>query len=398
MNERLTRVGRGTPAGELLRRHWQPVALASQLGQSRRARRARVLGEDLVVAVREDGSYASYAERCAHRGCSLLYGFLEPDGVRCPYHGWKFDYGGQCIEQPFEPSDAYKRNVRIDAYPVVRCAGILFAYLGPPPAPLLPPWDAITRRDGWRGVWVRGPIACNWLQIQENTADTTHTHYLHGRMLRELGYPGGERHRIVSGYYERPIVGYDFGHSPWGVSKTLVYGGDQPSTEVFPPMILPNILRIGDGVRDIMMHWRVPVDDERTLVYEMTLTLDSSLDLDPDESVRDSAELPPAVGLTEDGDYDLLTFETQDRMAWETQGAITDRSREHLGSSDRGIALFRRLLAEDIDRVERGEEPSNVLRADPPGGMIEFGFLRPEHATGVGSRGETGPSGSPAFT
>ena len=390
MNERLARVGRGTPAGELLRRYWQPIALASQLGPQRRARRARVLGEDLVIAVRDDGSYACYAEHCAHRGCSLLYGFLESDGVRCPYHGWKFDYSGQCIEQPFEPSETYKRRIRIDTYPVRRRAGVLFGYLGPPPVPLLPPWDVTTRRDGWRGVWLRGPLRCNWLQIQENTADTTHTYFLHGRMLRELDYPGGERHRIVSGYYERPIVGYDFGRSPWGVSKTLVYGGDQPGREVFPPMILPNILRIGDGVRDIMMHWRVPVDDEQTLVYEMTMNLDEGLDLDPDDSVRESAELPRAVGLTADGEYDLLTFETQDRMAWETQGAITDRSREHLGASDRGIALFRRLLAEDIDRVERGEVPSNVLHEAPPGGMIEFTFLRPEHATGVGPDGRAG--------
>ncbi|HLI15856.1 MAG TPA: Rieske 2Fe-2S domain-containing protein [Acidimicrobiales bacterium] len=383
MNERLTRVGPGTPCGNLLRRYWHPVALANQVSPERPMMRLRILGEDLVLALQPSGEYALFAEQCAHRSCSLRYGFLEPDGIRCPYHGWKFAYdGGQCIEQPFEPSEAYKRRIRINAYPVQRLCGLLFAYLGPEPAPLLPRWDVLVMRNGWRTLWLRGPLECNWLQIQENTADTTHTYYLHAHMLRELGFPAGESDRIRAAYYERPIVSYDFERCEWGITKTVVYGGDNPGVEVRPPLIFPNMLRIGDGVRDDLLHWRVPVDDENTYVFEMRFYPTEGMDADPESEIREMKVLPRDFGRTEDGGYDMLTFEVQDQMAWETQGRIADRTKEHLGAGDRGIALLRRMLAEQIDRVERGEEPMALVRDPAANEIIRFHYPRPEHAVG----------------
>lgn len=386
MNDRLTRVGPGTPCGALLRRYWQPVALANQVTPERPMLRLRVLGEDLVLALLPSGGYALFAELCAHRSCSLRYGFLEPDGVRCPYHGWKYDYGGQCIEQPFETSQAYKRRIRIDAYPVQRLGGLLFAYFGPEPAPLLPRWDVLVMRNGWRKLWLRGPLQCNWLQIQENTADTTHTYYLHAKVLRQLGYPAGERDRIAAAYYERPIESYDFERCDWGITKTLRYGGDHPGEEVRPPLIFPNILRIGDGVRDDLMHWRVPVDDESTYLFEMTFYPTEGMDADPEDEIREMEVLPKDFGRSEDGSYDMLTFPTQDQMAWETQGRIADRTKEHLGASDRGIALLRRMLAEEIDKVERGEDPMALVRDRDANEIIRFYYPRSEHAVGFAEK------------
>jgi 5,5'-dehydrodivanillate O-demethylase len=383
MNDRLTRVGPGTPCGNLLRRYWQPVALVSQVTPEKPKLKVRILGEDLVLALLPSGEYALFAEQCAHRSCSLRYGFLEPDGIRCAYHGWKFAYTGQCVDQPFESdSSRFKERVKIAAYPVQRLSGLLFAYLGPDPAPLLPRWDVLVRRNGWREVWLRGPLECNWLQIQENTADTIHTYYLHARMLRELGYPNGEKDRRAAAYYERPIESYDFERCEWGISKTAVYGGTNAGVERRPPLIFPNILRIGDGVKDDLMHWRVPVDDENTYLFEMMFYPDAEIDADPEDELRDSKVLPRDFGRTPDGDYDMLTFPIQDQMAWETQGRITDRTKEHLGASDRGIAMLRRMLAEQIDLVERGGSPMALVWDEKKNDIIEFNFPRAEHAVG----------------
>lgn len=383
MNDRLTRIGPGTPCGNLLRRYWQPVALASQLTSEQPMIRVRILGEDLILALQPSGEYALFQEHCSHRSCSLLYGYVEQDGVRCAYHGWKFAYSGQCVEQPFEAeNDRFMERSGISAYPVRRLSGLLFAYLGPDPAPLLPRWDVLVKRNGWRQLWLRGPLECNWLQIQENTADTIHTFYLHARMLRKLGYPNGERDRIAAAYYERPIESYDFERCEWGIEKTCVYGGENAGIERRPPLIFPNILRIGDGVRDDLMHWRVPVDDENTLLFEMTFFPTEGIDADPEDELRESIVLGADFGRTPDGGYDLRTFPVQDQMAWETQGRITDRTKEHLGASDRGIAMLRRMLAEQIDLVEQGESPMALVWDEAKNDIIKFEYPRAEHATG----------------
>ncbi|HEX9445456.1 MAG TPA: Rieske 2Fe-2S domain-containing protein, partial [Candidatus Binatia bacterium] len=124
-NEKLARVGPGTPAGELLRRYWHPIAVATELGD-RPVRRVRILGEDLVLYRGEDGSHGLVAERCSHRGASLAYGRIEGANIRCPYHGWMYAADGRCVEQPAEPEDStYKDRVRHRAYPVEKAAGML---------------------------------------------------------------------------------------------------------------------------------------------------------------------------------------------------------------------------------------------------------------------------------
>jgi 5,5'-dehydrodivanillate O-demethylase len=225
--------------------------------------------------------------------------------------------------------------------------------MGPQPAPLLPRWDVLVREDGTRKIQLQPPLRCNWLQAQENTADSVHTYYLHGHMLKLMGRNDGA-------YFYRPIVQYEWDRCEWGVTKTLHYGGEHPEVEIRPPLIFPNILRIPQG-RDECLHWRVPIDDENTSIIIMAFTPT------PDGSIMPQPEDPPVELVDQylpDGEYDLSGFYGQDRMAWETQGAIFDRSEEHLGATDRGIVLFRQMLAEQITVVERGGEPMALVR-DP---------------------------------
>ena len=143
-NRLLCETGPGTPMGELLRRYWQPIAGAAEL-DSPGTKPVRVLGEDLVLYRDRAGSYGLVDRHCPHRRADMSYGFAEDRGLRCSYHGWQFDETGCCLHQPFEerahPHARFKEKVAIKAYPVEAKAGLLWAYMGPPPAPLVPDWD-----------------------------------------------------------------------------------------------------------------------------------------------------------------------------------------------------------------------------------------------------------------
>lgn len=369
-NERLTRVGPGTPAGELLRRYWHPICAASELTDEKPKKRVKILDEQLIVFRTETGEYACLAEQCAHRGCSLYYGFIEGADLRCPYHGWKFDKKGSCLEQPFEPpGSTYKDTIHQQAYPVQQLGGLIFIYMGPLPAPLLPRWAPLVRVDGSRRIEVRPLLNCNWLQAQENSVDTVHTYFLHGHTAKLHGSTRGQ-------FYYRPIEKYEWKYCEWGIEKKMVYGGDHPEEEIRPPMIFPNILIIDVPERSV--HWRVPLDDMHTQIFTVMFTPSA------DGSIKEQPEHPPVdfytgkTSLADDGDYDMfpedprMVFFNQDRMAWETQGAVYDRSKEHLGASDRGIAMFRKLLEDQIEAVENGRDPIVVLRDPAKNQMIDF--------------------------
>lgn len=367
-NARLTQIGPDTPCGKLLRRYWQPLIPVGELTPDKPKKRVAILSENLVVYRSPQGEYVCHAENCAHRGCSLYYGFIENDGIRCPYHGWKYGRDGQCIEQPFEPpKSTYKDEVRQITYPVQELAGLLFVYMGPQPAPLLPRWDVLVRTDGTRKIQHRGVLSCNWLQVQENTADTVHTYYLHGHtaFMNNLD----DRIKKSAAYYYRPIEKYDFKYCEWGIEKVCVYGGECPEEEVRPPLLFPNMLRIPEGNNE-NLHWRVPVDDTHTRIIVMCFQKAE----DGAAAVQQDAipvEYFPS-DLDENGEYKMDSFYSQDRMAWETQGPVFDRSKEHLGATDRGIVMFRRLLREQIDIVERGGEPMALVRDPDKNRIIAF--------------------------
>lgn len=371
-NKLLTEVAPGTPAGELLRRYWQPICYSQEL-EERNILPVKILGEELVV-YRDGDRYGLLAEHCAHRGTSLAYGFVEPGcSLRCPYHGWKYNAQGRVLEQPFEPKGStFKDKVRQRAYPVEELSGMLFAYMGPQPAPLLPRWDVLAREDGVLS-FKRSPILnCNWLQAQENSADTIHTFYLHAHQLQHQGITA-EQHPGLR-IYARPFRAYGFKEFEWGLLKSFVTEVDgKRRSEIGNPLIFPNMLRVLEGVVNEAMHWRVPVDDEHTLIFHATFTPNK------DGSTSPRPKYPPlkeaAEKFTPDGRYAMNDFFPQDWMAWETQGRIYDRSGERLGASDRGVAIYRRMLRENIEAVQRGDEPMALLRDAEDNEVVHFSTM-----------------------
>jgi 5,5'-dehydrodivanillate O-demethylase oxygenase subunit len=376
-NETLTRVGAGTPAGELLRRYWHPVALAADLSEHKPIKRVTLLGEKLVVfrlAASPDHAgprYGLVAEQCRHRLASLAYGRVDHEGIRCPYHGWKYDLSGRCLETPPEPSDSqYYREIRQPAYPVQKLAGLLFAYLGPAPQPLLPRWDVLVREDGRRWVTVESVIDCNWLQPMENSVDPSHLYWLHG----ETAYLGREMRQ----YQEK----HDFIRFEYGIMKRRTSPGNTPSDPPVVdehPLVFPTVLRhVSPAVRGSRngpfrhnMQIRVPLDDTHTQVYRVNFV--------PSATERSPAgEDPPHEYRplkTPEGEFYMDLVSGQDSMAWETQGPITDRTQEHIGVGDRGIVLLRKLIREQIDIVRNGGDPIGVIRDPARNEIIEFDVI-----------------------
>jgi 5,5'-dehydrodivanillate O-demethylase len=358
-NELLTRVGPGTPVGELLRRYWHVVAAASEITEQKPKKKVRLLGEDLLLYRDRTGNYGLVAEHCAHRGASLYYGFVEEDGIRCAYHGWKYDASGRCLEQPFEsPEAGFKDKISQPAYPVEKLGGLLFAYLGPPEKkPLLPKWDMLTRRDGVRKLEIYQTLRCNWLQAMENSVDPVHTYYLHAHTLRMRG-------NNQAAYYYRPLTKLDFElvvHSAWaGIQKQRVFAGDASRVEAPHPLIFPNMLMV-PATNGYNMHFRTPVDDSNTQIFHVRFnpTKDGS-------AVEQLADPPAELVSTknEAGEFHMENFPSQDQMAWETQGPVANRPNEHLGESDRGIILFRKLLRDQLRAVQNGGDPLGINR-DP---------------------------------
>src|SRR5438046_913804 len=200
-NETLTRVGTGTPMGELLRRYWQPVAAVAQLDEQPTLA-VRLMGEDLVLYKDTRGGYGLLDRHCPHRRADLCYGVPEQRGLRCHYHGWLFDSAGACLQQPFEeiarPEARFRDKIRTTAYPVQVKAGLLWAYLGPAPAPLVPDWDLFGER-GYKQI-VFSEIPCNWFQGQENSIDPIHFEWLHSNWSAALrGEPGAREPRQEPG-------------------------------------------------------------------------------------------------------------------------------------------------------------------------------------------------------
>jgi 5,5'-dehydrodivanillate O-demethylase len=357
-NKLLTAVGPGTPGGELLRRYWHPFAVAAELSEDKPKKRIKILGENLVLFRLPAGSgkeakYGLVDERCSHRRASLYYGFVEEDGLRCAYHGWKYGVEGNCLDQPFEKDPEFKKEVCHKAYPVEQLSGLLFAYLGPPEKkPLLPRWDFLAREDWPRKIEVHPVLDCNWLQPMENAVDPSHTHYLHGETFRQKGI-----RRDVS-YNLKKVDHFEFEPCEWGIRKRRVFVDGEK--EIGHVLVFPNMLRHPGS-----LHFRVPIDDTHTQIYRVIRS----------EKAAASGDAPPVEYVTYKdgaGEFHMENFPSQDAMAWETQGPITERTRELLGESDRGITLFRKMLREQIDLVGRGGEPMALVRDPAINRVIEF--------------------------
>ena len=411
-NELITRIGPGTPCGELLRRYWQPAALLDEFDArldpamaQRPIKAVRLLGQDLVLfRVDEDakGSGQSWGlldRSCPHRGADLAFARHEPGGIRCPFHGWKFAPDGECLETPAEPmGSTLCQRVRQRSYPVREQSGVLWAYLGPEGStpPELPAFDAFiaptSHSFAFKGLW-----RCNWLQAFEVGIDPAHPSYLH-RYLQDETLDGayGKQFRAAS-------VG-DVAGERWPMTRVMRECG---SPEIHHDEVAPGLTRLTTLrlINERLTHVRVthaafpntfviplsetvtitqlhvPVDDTHTYWYSFFTSFAGPLDK---ETMRDQRlahmQLPGYVPLH--GRHDNWNFNPEeqrtrtflgmgeddinlhDQWAVESMGAIQDRTREHLGTSDKVIMANRRLLQKAIATVQAGGAPPMVLGAD----------------------------------
>jgi phthalate 4,5-dioxygenase len=383
-NQTLTRTDRGTPVGELLRRYWLPVLLAGELpAPDCPPVRVHILGERLVAFRDTQGRIGLVAEFCAHRGVSLWFGRNEENGLRCPYHGWKYDVTGQCVDVPSEPAqNGFCARIRLDAYPCLERAGVIWAYLGAAEhKPAEPAYDWMQVPESHRYISKRLQ-ECNWLQAMEGALDSIHSAYLHrytvgddpllkrdpaSRALLEADrspkfiptvspaglYVATRRDAGTQGYY-------------WRVTQWLM-----PCFSFFPPY----------GDNPYGGHAFVPIDDERCWVF--------SIDYQPRRPLADAEREAAHAGKgihvrLIDGSFtpvankrnDYLidraaqkaqkTFSgvfdvgVQDAAIQESMGAIQDRTREQLVSSDNGIIMTRRRLLEAAAAVAQGKVPPGL--------------------------------------
>ncbi len=367
-NELLTQVNRGTPCGELLRRYWHPVAAAAELTDEKPVKAVKILNEELVVYRDKTGKYGLVGEHCPHRMASLAYGRVDEEGIRCPYHGWKFNGAGKCLEQPAEPPEGrFKDRIRHVAYPVEYLGGLIYAYLGPAPAPLLPRWDVLVWEHGRRWIVKESIIDCNWLQPMENSVDPSHLFWLHGDTERFVP--------AVKTYAEKhEFIRFEYGIRKRRTTLPLATGG-APAVDDHP-LLFPTVLRHvapfneGSGHRH-NLQIRVPVDDFHTQVFRVNF-----LPMDSERSPA-SAPVPLRFVQLKSGprEYKMNMIPAQDSMAWETQGARTDRAQEHLGVGDEGVIELRKLLREQIERVGQGLDPLGILRDPEKNQLIDLGVI-----------------------
>ena len=351
-NRALTEVGAGTRMGELLRRYWMPIASVAEL-DSTPVKPVRLLGEDLVLYRDKRGTFGLLDRHCAHRRADLTYGYVEDGGLRCAYHGWLYGETGQCLAQPFEemahPEARFKDRIKTKAYPVEAKAGLVWAYLGPSPAPLVPTWEPFTWKNGFVQI-VFSEVPCNWLQCQENSIDPVHFEWLHGnwsRVLRGLDGPRPPTHLKIGfdefehGFiYRRVLEGQSETSELWSVGRTCLW---------------PNCLFTGGH-----FEWRVPIDDEKTLSVGWFFDRVPN-EMEPFEQARIPSWVSPIKDPLTDR-WITTHIMNQDFVAWVGQGAVADRTQEHLGESDRGVIMMRRKLLEQAEVVLRGGEPKAVIR------------------------------------
>jgi 5,5'-dehydrodivanillate O-demethylase len=353
-NRKLSEVGPGTPMGELMRRYWHPIAAVAEL-DDHPTKAVRLMGEDLVLFKDLGGHYGLVERHCAHRRADLSYGFVEERGLRCNYHGWLYDPAGRCIEQPFEemssPESRAKDRIRLTAYKVEARAGLLWGYLGPEPAPLVPNWEPFTFRNGFVQI-VFSEIPCNWFQCQENSIDPVHFEWMHDNWSVRLK---GDK-----GPYAPKHLKVDFEEFEYGIQyKRIREGTDEthPLWTIGRVCLWPNTLFTGNH-----FEWRVPIDDATTLSVGWFFSR-VPRDREPYVQKRVPYWYSP-VKDPQTGRWITSHVMNQDFVGWVGQGIIADRTREHLGHSDRGIVMMRRRFLADLDQLAQGGEPKAVIR-DP---------------------------------
>ena len=384
-NEALIRTDQGTPMGEVMRRYWIPALLASELPEPDCPPvRVRLLGEQLVAFRDTQGRVGLLSEFCPHRLTSLFFGRNEEDGLRCVYHGWKFDTGGNCLDMMNEgPDSDYHTNIKATAYPVIEMGDVLWAYLGPedkrPPEPKFE-WTQVP--ESHRLV-TKNWQECNWLQALEGGIDTAHAPILHRRITENTDRPGiAINTNLIKGQAPKLEVDRtDYGYRYAGVRDL---GDDRNIIRAYH-YVMPfhqfRPLQFGLQGQDprslIAGHVWVPMDDENCMVYNWVCNFNGEplTDADREEEVqlgRGPGEMLPDFKTKRNKSNDWMidrqvqkyeTFtgiegiNTQDQAIQESMGPIVDRTGENLSASDIAIVVARRMLLAAASTVADGGDP-----------------------------------------
>ena len=417
-NHLLTRITPGTPCGNLLRQYWQPAALVDEFNPvldprmgKRPVKALRLFGQELVLFRDASGAWGLLDRDCAHRGADLSFGRLESlaqgGGLRCPFHGWKFAPDGRCLETPAEPAGSKLcERVRQRSYPVIEKSGVLFAWLGeegstPPPFPAFDCFTAPASHSfAFKGLW-----NANWLQALEVGIDPAHPSFLHrfledealdvvgqnaaGKQFRSAsaGAIGGEQWPMtrIMREFSRPDIHFE--SKPWGMQLTAVRPMTDALTHVrvtqaiFPATF---VIPLSETMTITQMH--VPVDDTHTYWYTFFTSFAGPLDKEAMRAQRQQfISLPdyiPHAGRHNHWGFDAEEqmrstylgmgeedINVHDQWAVESMGAIQDRTREHLATSDKVIMANRRVLLKAIDTVQNGGVAPGIGDAAEAGAM-----------------------------
>jgi len=388
-NETLTRVGPGTPMGNLMRRYWVPAALSFELPEPDCPPiEVRLLGEDLVAFRATDGRIGLVDTYCPHRRASLWYGRNEDDGLRCVYHGWKFDVSGACVDMPSEPeASVFKDKVTLTAYPTVELGGIVWAYMGPADKrPAEPQFEWTQAPETHRGL-TKVLQESNWLHGLEGGIDSVHSNFLH------RGQPMGVSQQRMNG--ETRLRALSFSKAANIEVHPTDYGYTYAGLRVLPDgghfvrgyhWVMPwNQLRgysVDAAKPTVHGHIWVPVDDYRTMVYNWTYTYgeqplsdderrlagsgnEFGADIDIQDGFRSKRNRANRYQISREMQRTqnfsgIVGTNTQDRAVQESMGAIPDRSLERLGTTDRAIITSRQMLLDAVKTVAAGGDPPGV--------------------------------------
>lgn len=377
-NKLLTEVGKGTPMGNLMRRYWQPIGALVDM-DNKWTRRIRLLGEDLVLFKDRQGRLGLIAEQCPHRRASFAHGIPTQEGIRCPYHGWEYNAQGKCINQPNEQDKcAFRDKVSTDAYPVEEMGGMLFAYMGPQPQPLLPRWDGFVAQGTIR-MMGRTILPINWLQIMENSLDPVHTEWLHGHHYEFLKEQEGVKVAISTRHLK-----IDFKEFEYGMTKHRLLEGhseDGDDWKIGHPIVFPNMLAVGNGdekSRYYSFQMRVPVDDTHTMHLWFNAYVPPQ-GVEVPQHLLDRVHTYEVPFKDDSGEFIVDNVDGQDMMAWISQGAIADRTLENLGATDKGVVMYRRMLKREMEKVAAGIDPMGLVRDSSRNKCIDLPNEKKKH-------------------
>ena len=365
----LQQVERGTPGGDFHRRFWQPVAYVRELGKV--PLRVRALGEDLVVFKNLKGEVGCLHLHCCHRNSSLEFGILTDDGIRCCYHGREYALNGTCIAMPGDPNaERIMKQVNQGGYPTHIFNEIVFIYMGPPEdVPVFPVFD----RFGLPGVrdlpGYRLTVDCNWLQIKENAMDAHHTAVLH--VIPHMRGSTDPFH--FAGEFGVPPV-ITWVEAPHG----CIYFGARTVADMLwvrsAEIMYPN-LHIINAVTEsgrnqkyssapFLSMWTLPIDSEHSVQFVTTHYVDAEGEGGIKGMNYAERQIAEVFGqIHNDRPYEERQWIPGDVDAQESQGAINPHDLETLGTLDRGITMFRKMVRQGIDAVAKGETPAGFYRS-----------------------------------